>query len=496
METAKAKKSSFDLIKAAFEPTMIVIGFVLIFGFQFIPPFPGLNEAAMHVMGIFLGGMVFWLFISITWPSLIVLIAMMTTPLYTYSQVIQMSMGVWVVTFVMFSTALCHVLTRVGIFKRCAIWILTRKIVTRGPWYFISILAISTVIIGSFVSQLTVFLIFVPITLAIFEELGYKKGDRVPALITVVLLLVTTYSNFTTPISHVMPIIGMSLYTRFTGGLTIGFLEYILVGVPICTILMVIMLSFIRLTFKADFVKIQNINTDFLLKDHAPMSKKEKICAVVFMGVVFLWIAPGVFSGILPGFAAFVNSLGAPTPPMIGVIILCIIKIDGEPIVEIEELLSNGVRWGVFLIIGATAVLGDAITHPDVGITTWIGEHVAPLLNQLPPIVSVLLLCTVAVIMTNFASDAVTVTLLTSIAVPMILSGELIGLNAAALTYVIGQTSTIGPATAIGGASSAIASGDGWLDPVTMFTWGMLLSLMSGVLMAFLGYPLATLIMS
>ena len=474
---------------------IIIVAFLFILGFKYVPPFTGLTPVSMEVLGIFIGAIILWLFVSISWTSMVIIIALMFTPVYTASEVIAGSMGSWVVSFVMFTSALCYVLKEAGIFRRCAIWILTRKMVSKGPWHFISVLTAAMIFIGAFVSQLTVFLIFLPIVYEIFNELGYKKGDKVPALIMICILLFTTFTNFVTPIAHVMPIMGMALYTKFTDGLTIGFLEYSTVGIPLCIILVVLVLIFLKVTFKADFSKMKHLDTDFLLKDYTPMSVTEKIYVAVFVGVVFLWMSPGVLGGVLPGFAKFIESLGAQTPPMIGIVILSIVRVKGKPIVDVGDMLSKGVSWSTFLIIAATAILGAAITHPDVGITTWIGGVIAPMLSKLPTIVCVLLLMEVAIILTNFASDSVTVTLLTSISIPMILSGALPGLNAAAMTYLIGQASCIGPATAVGGASAAISAGDGYLDSVTMFKWGMVLSIISGVVLTVVGYPLANLIM-
>ena len=473
----------------------IIVAFLFILGFKYVPPFEGLSPLSMEVLGIFIGAIILWLFISINWTSMVIIIALMFTPLYTASEVIAGSMGSWVVSFVMFTSALCYVLKQAGVFRRCAIWIITRKLVSKGPWHFISVLTAAMIFIGAFVSQLTVFLIFLPIVYEIFNELGYKKGEKVPALIMICILLFTTFTNFVTPIAHIMPIMGMALYTRFTDGLTIGFLEYSAVGIPLCIVLVVIVLVFLKITFKADFSKLENIDTDFLLKDYTPMSATEKIYVAVFAGVVFLWMAPGVLSGVLPEFAKFIESLGAQTPPMIGIVVLSLVRVKGEHIVNVGDMLSKGVSWSTFLIIAATAILGAAITHPDVGITDWIGSLIAPMLNKLPTIICVLLLMQVAIVLTNFASDSVTVTLLTSITIPMILSGALPGLNAAAMTYLIGQASCIGPATAVGGASAAISAGDGYLDSFTMFKWGMVLSIISGIILTIIGYPLANLIM-
>ena len=494
MNTA-TQKQSLESVRKFARSALTVLSFACIFGFKFIPPFEGLSPVGMEVMGIFLGAMILWLFININWSSIIVLVALMMTPLYTFGQVLSGSIGSWVVSFIVFSSALCYSLSKVGFFKRCAVWLLTRSVVKKGPWAFLMMMSLSSLIVGSFVSTLTVYMIFVPIIHEIFKEVGYKKGDKVPQLMTLMLLLFTAISNYTTPIAHVMPIMGMALYTQFTGGLQINFLHYTIVGCILAIVSSVIMFLILRFCFKADFDRLTSLDTDFLRKGVPPMTTEEKISVAVFIGVVVMWMAPGLIEGFAPNVAAFISSLGTPTPPMIGMVILSMIHIDGRPILDIGESLSRGVSWSTFMIVAATAILGGAVTHAEVGLTTWFGNMLAPVLSGFSPLICVLIIVEVAIIMTNFSSNAVTVTLITSIAVPMVLAGSLPGINPAALTFMIGLAACVAIATPAASAQPAIAAGDGWISTSTMFGWGMPLSLLLGVLLTFVGYPIAAILM-
>ena len=53
----------------------MLIGFALCFMilFRLIPPFPGLNDGGMAVLGLFLGVLILWLFVAIDWPSLLLI---------------------------------------------------------------------------------------------------------------------------------------------------------------------------------------------------------------------------------------------------------------------------------------------------------------------------------------------------------------------------------------------------------------------------------------
>ena len=44
-----------------------IIGVLLMFGCQFLPPVFGLTPLGMQVAGIFIGTILLWMFVSVTW---------------------------------------------------------------------------------------------------------------------------------------------------------------------------------------------------------------------------------------------------------------------------------------------------------------------------------------------------------------------------------------------------------------------------------------------
>ena len=52
-----------------------IIVLILAFGFRFLPPFAGITELGMGVLGAFLGAIYGWVFIDLAWPSFIAITA-------------------------------------------------------------------------------------------------------------------------------------------------------------------------------------------------------------------------------------------------------------------------------------------------------------------------------------------------------------------------------------------------------------------------------------
>lgn len=472
-----------------------VIAVLCIFGFKYIPAPEGLTPLSMEIAGVFLGTIILWLTVSITWPSLLCIFALALSPLYTVNQALSASLGNWVPSFVLFSSALCYMLSKTGFLKRCAIWFITRPISKKNPWMFLGLLFLAPLAIGSIMSPITTFIIFIPIIEQIFIELGYQKGDRVPKIITLGILCFSSVSTMTTPIAHTFPILGMSLYSQFSGGAHIDFVSFTIVGVISSLILFVLIMLMIKYCFKPDLSRIQNVDTEFLLKDMKPMGKEEKIVLTVFLSIVVIWMAPGLITGIMPQTAKFLDSLGPAIPPLIGLIVLSIIKIEGKPIMNFAEVMSKGVPWSSWLLVATTIMLGSAITNKDVGLTNWLGTFIAPAVSRLPPMICVLAIVSITVLVTNFATNAVTVTLVSSIVVPLVISGAIPNLNAPAMATVIAMGSCVAMATPPSTAPAAMAIGTDWLDTGTMFAWGMFMCAIASVVLTFIAYPLASLLM-
>ncbi len=475
--------------------TMItIIALAFMFGLKLVPPITGLTTLGMNIAGIFIGTILLWLYVSTTWPSVLCMVALMLTPLYTYSQVLSGSMGNWITSFVLFSSMVTYALGQTGYLRRLAVWFITRPFAKKNPWAFLGLFFLAPLVIGSFMSPIPTFMIFIPIAEQIFKELGYEKGDRLPQMITLSVLCFASISTITTPIAHTVPLLSMSLFQKDmkTG---IDFLSYSAFGVVSALVMYALILLFLKYVFRPDLSKLQNLDIDKLSAGMAPMSVEEKTTLSVFAFVVALWMAPGILKYSMPALATFINNLGTPAPAMIGVVLLSLIKIKGKALMKFDEAMSKGVSWAAVMLVAATMILSSALVDEKVGITAYMVKLISPLIGNLPPMVFVLIVALCTVVMTNFASNTVTVTLIYSIAMPLVLKSAIVGVNPAALTCVIGAGACVAMATPPSTAHAAIAAGTGWLNTDVMFKYGMPISLIGALVLTFVGYPIAAALM-
>lgn len=483
-------KSTYNLQKWI----LIAISAALMFFGRYLPPVMGLSADGMQILCIFIGSLLLWLFVDTVWPSILCMIALCFCPLYKYSTVISGSWGNWIVAFLIFSNIVTSVLTKSGFLKRVAIWFITRPIAKKSPWLFLTLLFLSPMVIGAFMSPIPTFIVFLPIMEQIYAELGYQKGERFPAICTLGLLAASSFSTATTPIAHTFPILAMSLY-QGDAGTSIDFLSYTAAGLAFGVVALIVMMLIFRFVFKPDLSRLQTLDSEKLKQNIGKVTTVEKLALADFMLVVLLWMAPGLLKYIAPTVANYINSFGTPVPAMIGTVLLFFVKVDDKPLLNFKETIGNGVPWGAIVLVAATMIISSALTNPDAGITAAFITLIEPVTKYVSGSVLVIIIIVLTAVLTNFISNTVAVTMFYSIAMPIVFANPQLGVNPAALASMIGAASCIAMATPPSTAHAALASGTGWLDTKTMLTHGMLLSIAAGLILALIAYPIAAALM-
>ena len=110
-------------------------------------------------------------------------------------------------------------------------------------------------------------------------------------------------------------------------------------------------------------------------------------------------------------------------------------------------------------------------------------------LEYLSTIIFILVIATLCIIATNFSSNTVCATVFYTISAPIALAMG--NINMVALASVIGAAASYAFATPPSTMPMAVVAGTGWVDVKDMFKYGGLMALLSIVILAFVGYPIA-----
>ena len=393
--------------------TAVILGLLCMFLGKVLPPAGGLTPAGMQVLGIFAGVLIMWLTIAIHWPSLLGIAMLATVPGLSLNKLLAVSVGNSTFSFLLFTFMCTYALSKTPFVKRCAIGFICSRIARKGSWWFLISYCASVLIIGMFMSPVVLFVIYLPILDAICEELQLRNEDSLTNSLVLGQLICAEMSCGMTPIAHVFPIMALGFYSAATGK-SIAYGDYMLFAVPVGLICFAALMLIFRFVLKPDMSKVANLDFDALEKTIPPMEKYEKMVLSICVAVVIMWIVPGFLKSSFPGIYQFFKNQGTAFPPLVGASLLCLLTLEGKPLLDFKEAVSKGVDWGSIIMAAGTLALGAAMTNKTVGITAWISQTIAPLLQSASAATMVLFIIAWASIQTNVSSNMVTVTVVTA----------------------------------------------------------------------------------
>ena len=471
-----------------FRAIIIPISIILCFVGQFIPTVNGLSSDAFGVIFIFVGVLLLWLTIGIDWPSLLCLFALGFIDKFGFNKVLSSSFGNSTFAFLLFTFICTYALSKTSLIKRIALTFVNFKIAQKNSYLFIFFFLLATLILGLFISPSVLFVILLPILNEIISLLNIEKDDKISKALMLGLGFTVSISSGMTPIAHVFPILAIN-----AANIEVSTFEYIAIAFPAGLVLFLLTYLVLILCIrpKKDGLNFKNVAN--LKKSLQKLDKKDIITLVIFISVLVLWIVPSIFEFIYYPIYEFFNKYGTIMPPLLGTVLLCVIRVEEKPLLEVGDAFKNGVPWASLIMCAATLALGEAIKNEDIGLITYLQTNLGNSLVSLSPIILLIIFALWAAIQTNLSSNMVTATLVGTVASTVIAS-TFSTLNLEASICIIGMISSFAFATPPSMPHIAIISSSETLSTKEVFIYGLIIMLLSVLVALLISYPIGLLI--
>ena len=471
-----------------FRAIIIPISIILCFVGQFIPSVNGLSSDAFGVIFIFIGVLLLWLTIGIDWPSLLCLFALGFIDKFGFNKVLSSSFGNSTFAFLLFTFICTYALSKTSLIKRIALSFVNFKIAQKNSYLFIFFFLLATLILGLFISPSVLFVILLPILNEIISLLNIEKDDKISKVLMLGLGFTVSISSGMTPIAHVFPILAIN-----AANIEVSTFEYIAIAFPAGLVLFLLTYLVLILCIrpKKDGLNFENVAN--LKKTLQKLDKKDIITLIIFISVLVLWIVPSIFEFIYYPIYEFFNKYGTIMPPLLGTILLCVIRVEEKPLLEVGDAFKNGVPWASLIMCAATLALGEAIKSEDIGLITYLQTNLGNSLVSLSPIILLIIFALWAAIQTNLSSNMVTATLVGTVASTVIAS-TFSTLNLEATICIIGMLSSFAFATPPSMPHIAIISSSETLSTKEVFIYGLIIMLLSILVALLISYPIGLLI--
>lgn len=391
-----------------------LIGIIIFFILQ---PSNGLTDVGIRVLAITVPTLYLWLTVNTHWTSILFMGMLVMTGCMSANEVWAGSMGHFsVITMIVFMI-LNHCLLQTGVINRVCTWFITRKIVHGRPYVFIGMFFASMMVLGMFMDNLSLAVIYVGIAEVLCKKLGIQKGNSFYTCMFMGIMWVDDIISIASPIAHAPCLILMGMMSAQLG-IDVSYGQWFALGVPFAVIMFLAIMLCVRL-WRPDLTAYNNYDIEEEKRNAPKLDLKGKISVIVFLCAVALIILPELLRNVLPGFSSYWTTCGVVVPAILACAVLCMISIGGEPILDMPAALKS-LPMGAIIFAGVVCVMSTPITSELTGINVWMSNVLQPLLTGVSPFAIVVILTVVALIMTNFFSNVVTMTLFFNIGVALL----------------------------------------------------------------------------
>jgi sodium-dependent dicarboxylate transporter 2/3/5 len=266
-----------------------------------------------------------------------------------------------------------------------------------------------------------------------------------------------------------------------THGVRVGFLHYMLLGLPIVLIgLPVTWLLLTRVVFRvrgsAEVVSAEALSA----QRHAlgPMTGTERFVAIVASITAAAWIGQPWLVSVVPGVSEAGISVAC-------AVVLLVWPLDRQWNRAIDWSDAERIPWGVLVLFGGGLSLASAIQGG--GLALWIGDSVGAL-RSLHPLLIVAVITVIITMLTEFTSNTATAAAFLPIATSLAVG---VGMNPILMAVAVGFAASNGFMMPVGTPPNAIVFGSGKLSIPEMARAGVLVDLLFVVLITAVAYLLA-----
>lgn len=467
-----------------------LITLVLIFGFGFLPPIEPITPVGMRILGILLGLLYGWTLVGLLWPSLFGTLAIGLSGAMPIKAVFTAGWGSDITLLILFIFVFAAVVEAAGVSKAIAMWFVTRKFFLGRPWAFSFILLFSAFLLSATTSTIAAIIICWGIVYRISAELGYKPGDKWPALMVLGVVFSCTVGLSLFPFRSV-PLVVVGSYSALSG-IDVPFLNYVCFTAPIGILSLAAYTLLCKFIFRPDITPLVSLTEEtFGEEANIHLDKHQKIVIGFLIALIILLLFPS----LLPKewlLARFLNGIGATGVVFLLIGIMCCIRFAGKPLLDFRTMAQAGIQWDVVILTATVVPLISLITADSTGIKPFLSQMLQPVFAGKPSILFIALVILFSIILTNLCNNAVTGVLFVAITYGFAADN---GMNTTVLAMLIVFCVHLAVLTPAGSPMAAILHGNReWISAGEIYKYGAIAVLATGIVLLAVGLPLASLL--
>ncbi len=374
----------------------VVIFFMFLF--RFIPPFGGLTEISMQVIGVFIGTIYGFITLSIVYIPLLGLVALGLTDYISTTNLFAAAFGSQMFVMIIGLLILTAFVQKADLTEVIVDFLLTRKYAVGRPFVIMGSVIIAAYVASLLSQPLAVFLIFMEFVREIMKKTGLQPHSKGVTAFAVGLAFSLVLGEIGLPFKG-CAIVGIGAYEAVTGA-TLNLMSFTIFMFPMCVFLIIAYVLFCKYILRVDLSALATYEH----QNHGKqISLKQKVSLIGVITAMALLLLPSILPASW-GITAIVKELGNGGLCLLVVAILMMIRMDGEPLLDIGKI-AGSFPWGVFCCVAIIVPLANALSSDAVGLKTVLTGAASALLADKPIILVVVLVVLFTALITNLANN-------------------------------------------------------------------------------------------
>lgn len=464
-----------------------IIGITLMFGFQFIPAAAPLTPFGMNILGIFIGLAYLWSTTDGIWASMLSFVALALSGYAGFGEVLQTALSNRNVLVIFFTLILFGSAVQCGLTKYIAHFFLTRKIIDHRPIIFTFMMIFAAYIVSALTDAIPAVLLFWPIIYDALEDIGCKKRETYSTLLVMGVFFGACLGSAVFPFKGAI-LIALSAFEGVAGQ-PVPYFGYTATNFITATVIIILYSLMVKFIFRADLSQVSHVESAvFKARPIEPMNFSQKLHIVIIAAYIVLVMLSSILPETLPG-AAFLKSLGADGLALCMLIILLMVRHQGQSIFDFREVVHSGMRWNVYFMVASAVYIAGALKSPDTGILPFLKTVLSPVLGGHSELVFVMILFFFAALVTCFFHNGVLANMLMPIVFAFSSTAGYNGIAIAAVLTMVINVSFLTPAASV--YAPLLHTNRDWITFKDVMTYGLAFNVLAILCFIFLGLPLA-----
>ena len=352
---------------------------IICFGFGLIPPFGGMTEYSMGVLGAFIGAIYGWSTIGMIWPSVIAMVSLGLE--IGMSSMIAASIGNPIVASLLILFPMFSVLSTLKVTEWLASKFLTNKLALGRPWVGVTIMFLGA-FFTSFINSILVIIIFGTFVVSLTESLGIKPYSKLATALLLGISYATMLGQITVPMMGTGLTFSNAFLNMFQTPLPYG--QYMLFMYIAGILLVIISISVLVMRFiiRVDVSPLSALSAE-MLGASSKLNRDQKLAAGFFLAFVIIMVA----LSLLPADSAlgiFLNRLGFfGVSGIILLIMMLLKKQDGTQLLDFPKMAAH-LPWDAFFLTAFILAISAFLTTAETGLNATIGAMITPMTKLNP----------------------------------------------------------------------------------------------------------------